>query len=219
MIPMTTIQRSGAALLLLLLTAATYALAQTADITVLKADITKTHWRTFGGTPTTVIEAGSVYIAGDGRYRIDHLTAGERELINPLAATRTVINLARKEARTGSLAAFLAPPHAGRPVPPAVSGRPPVQDQVRTALGTRIVAGLTLEGIRHTTTVQTPNGPVVLVTDAWVYHQADPHLPPIILEQRLDGPGEIVEQSLQGAQQVRVAASIFDLPADVHIIP
>jgi hypothetical protein len=184
----------------------------------------------------TVVEEGTYTVLADGRYRIDKVKNGSHTAVIVTRDARTAMNLDTKQAHVGAAAAggYVRAPGETSPVPPPPPNpsnamKPPTSVspsemgnvQKGTVLDTKTVYGLTLEGRRFVHTVNGPAGEPTLVFthEVWFYRFPDPHLVPEILETRMDGPKEVIEQRVIDVQHVQVPATKFAVPANFTVTP
>lgn len=195
--------------------------AQGTNLSVMKADFNVT--RLVKGRDATPIdvETGAYFIASDGRYRIDSLLlgTGERsaEIVNFRENRRVVLDFALKQATVGSNSTVWGGPSSiRRPAP----GGPPTglnSESNMTRLGTRNVAGLTLEGTLQTTTFYGNDRLLVHTMELWTYRFPDPRILPIVMERRFEGPDEIVERRVHDVATIQMSSSIFEVPTDFTV--
>ncbi len=167
-----------------------------------------------------IVEMGTYLIARDGRYRVDKRTPrGEHvaEIVDYRSNRVVKLDLKGRQAIIGSNRAYFAGPGVKGPVPGGPpSGLSPSSDMVD--LGERVVSGVTLRGVRQTNVFSATDQSFVHTMELWNYTFPDPRIPPILVEQRFEGPDEIVETRIEQVESTIAADDAFAIPRNFTVV-
>ena len=167
-----------------------------------------------------VVEDGAYLIdPTTGRYRVERFAKGVHtvEIVDSKAGRRTVLDVDKKRAVVGSLstadAGGLAAPGGDR----TRSGKDSLlttQASKRVDLGSKTIAGgVVVKGTRFTIVIVAHGTTETHTIDRWIYLPCPGSLP-ILLEERFEGPAEVLERRISDITRVPMAEEMFAIPRD-----
>jgi hypothetical protein len=160
------------------------------------------------GQPTPRIVGTQTYWLSDtGKYRVEETREGRTavEIVDSIKGTRTSLDFGRKEAVVRSLATKL--PADASPSP----------SSVRSDQNTKNVGGLTLYGTAMSSVGPSSQGNAITSSELWAYHFPDLRIPPLIVEVRIAGHGEILDKRIVNVTKV-TGTEPFEIPENFSIV-